>query len=602
MHAMNYQRINQILDDHGRNPLRLVQILIGIQAECGGIPASVRDYISKALAVPLAQVHGVVAFYHFLSPEIQGQYRIYVADNIIDRMHGNQEVMATLLQELQAERGKPRADGQVFIDYTSCTGLCDQGPALLINSRALTHVTPDRAKEIAERINAGEPLNNWPSHWFQVEESPRVAGPVLASQFEPGRGLQAALEMGPAQYLKEVERAGLRGRGGAGFRTAIKWRVSRDAPGKTHYVICNADEGEPGTFKDRALLTRDADAMFEGMTLAGLVIGAEKGFLYLRGEYTYLYSQLVATLARRRAEHLLGKNILGREFNFDVEIHLGAGAYVAGEESALIESLEGKCAVPRPRPPFTATHGYLGQPTVCNNVETFVKTALIAQNGADWFLECGTRYSPGSKLLSVSGDVARPGIYEYPFGTSVQTVLEACGARETQAVQIGGPSGTCITPNEFDRAICYEDLSTGGSFMVFNRSRDMLSVVQNFIHFFADESCGFCTPCRVGTQLMRRAIDKIVAGKAGARELKEIEHAAKCTRAMSHCGLGQTATKPFLDTLDRLRPQYEARLSNLDFVPNFDLDQSLSKTRALSQRDDPHAHLPQTGEACDARI
>ncbi|MBE9608774.1 NAD(P)H-dependent oxidoreductase subunit E [Chitinilyticum piscinae] len=596
MQAVDYRQINRILDEHRRDPLRLVQILVRIQHDYGGCPPAVRDYIAKAVNVPQAQVHGVVEFYHFLSPERLGDYRIYLSDNITDRMLGNERIMAVLQQDLQVRRGQPRADGRVHLDYTSCTGLCDQGPALLVNGRPITRLTPALAGEIAERINAAEPLDAWPAHWFQVEESLRLAGPVLAARSEPGRALQAAFQQGPERLLKEIDRSGLRGRGGAGFRTALKWRVSRDAPGKAHYVVCNADEGEPGTFKDRTLLTRFADEVFEGMTLGAYVIGAEQGFLYLRAEYGWLYPHLVAVLARRRAEHLLGHQILGHDFNFDIDIHLGAGAYVAGEESALIESLEGQRAVPRTRPPYTATHGYLHQPTICNNVETFVKTTLIARNGADWFLASGTRHSPGTKLLSVSGDVARPGIYEYPFGVSVQTILDACGATDTQAVQVGGPSGTCITPLEFGRAISFEDLSTGGSFMVFNRSRDMLAVVQNFTHFFAGESCGFCTPCRVGTQLLRQSIDKIMAGHASARELADIAETASTIRSMSHCGLGQTCANPLLDTLQRMRPLYESRLTSLDFVPGFDLDGALAPARELSRRDDAAAHL---GQRCD---
>lgn len=601
MQTIQYQRINSILDEHHRDPLRLVQMLIAIQSDYGGVPAPVRDYVAKAIGVPQAQVHGVVEFYHFLSSERLGDYRLYLADNITDRMLGNAAVMAVLQQQLGVVCGQPRADGRVFVDYTSCSGLCDQGPSLLINGRPVPRLNPERAAQIAARINDGEPLDAWPSAWFQVEESLRVAGPVLASHSEPGRALQAAFAMGPERFLKEVDKSGLRGRGGAGFRTALKWRVSRDAPGKAHYVICNADEGEPGTFKDRTLLTRFADAVFEGMTLGGLVVGAQQGFLYLRAEYAYLYPQLVATLARRRAEHLLGPHILGHDFSFEIDIHLGAGAYVAGEESALIESLEGKRAVPRTRPPYTATHGYLGQPSICNNVETFVKTTLIARYGAEWFLECGTPQSPGTKLLSVSGDVSRPGIYEYPFGVSVQTVLDACGAVDTQAVQVGGPSGTCITPDEFGRLISFEDLSTGGSFMVFNQQRDMLAVVQNFTQFFAWESCGFCSPCRIGTQLLRQSIDKIMAGHATARELDDIAQTALCIRSMSHCGLGQTAANPLLDTLKRLRPVYLSRLTSLDFVPGFDLDGSLSIARELSQRNDSQAHLTLAGESEDAK-
>ena len=375
----------------------------------------------------------------------------------------------------------------------------------------------------------------------------------------------------------------------------MKWEACRSAPGPNRYVVCNADEGEPGTFKDRVLLARHADLLFDGMTVAAYTVGAKKGFLYLRGEYRYLLDALEATLARRREAQLLGQSICGvAGFDFEIEIHVGAGSYVCGEESALIESLEGKRGVPRNRPPYPVTHGYLGQPTIVNNVETLCAAALIARYGGEWYRARGTQRSSGTKILSVAGDVARPGLYEYPFGVTVREVLEACGAVRPKAVQISGPSGTCVDATEFDRRIAFEDLPTAGAFTVFDASRDMFEVARSYVRFFAEESCGFCTPCRVGTSMLVAAMDKIHAGNGTQHELQEIDRLNTVLLKSAHCGLGHTACNPVLDTLRRFRPDYERKLRSRDFTPAFDLDGALAKARQLTGRDDPGAHLGPT--------
>jgi [NiFe] hydrogenase diaphorase moiety large subunit len=362
--------------------------------------------------------------------------------------------------------------------------------------------------------------------------------------------------------------------------------------------VCNADEGEPGTFKDRVLLTTQADLLFEGMTLCAYAVNAKQGFLYLRGEYRYLLEPLNAVLQRRRAANLLGPGILDQAgFDFDIEIHLGAGAYVCGEESALIESLEGKRGIPRNRPPYPVTHGYLDKPTTVNNVETFCAAALVGLHGGDWYREIGTAKSAGTKILSVSGDCARPGIYEYPFGVSVRQVLIDCGAENTLAVQISGPSGVCIGADEFDRRIAFEDLATAGAFTVFDESRDMFEVAHNFAHFFAHESCGFCTPCRVGTAMLQATMDKIAAGHGTQYDLAEIDQLNRILLQSAHCGLGHTACNPTLDTLKRFRPTYERRLKSLDFEPAFDLDGALATARRMTGRDDAGAHLSMEAES-----
>jgi [NiFe] hydrogenase diaphorase moiety large subunit len=307
--------------------------------------------------------------------------------------------------------------------------MCDQGPALLVNNIAITNLNEQRVDNICELIREQVPLAEWPAEYFQVVDNIRRKDMLLSEGFVSGKALEAALQRGPQGMLAEVKVSGLRGRGGAGFSTGMKWESCRNAPGEAHYVVCNADEGEPGTFKDRVLLNSYADKVFEGMTLCAYVIGAKKGMLYLRGEYRYLLDQLNAVLEQRRQQNLLGNNILGQAgFDFDIEIHLGAGAYICGEESALIESLEGKRGTPRNRPPFPVTHGYLNQPTVVNNVETFAATCHIAQQGGGWYAGIGTAKSSGTKIMSISGDCARPGIYEYPFGVSVRQMLEDCGA------------------------------------------------------------------------------------------------------------------------------------------------------------------------------
>jgi [NiFe] hydrogenase diaphorase moiety large subunit len=277
--------------------------------------------------------------------------------------------------------------------------------------------------------------------------------------------------------------------------------------------------------------------------------------------------------------------------DFDIEIHVGAGAYVCGEESALIESLEGKRGTPRNRPPFPVTCGYRNQPTVVNNVETFASASLIALHGGSWFAAIGTPQSAGTKLLSVSGDCARPGIYEYPFGVSVAQVLADCGANDAQAVQVGGPSGTCVAASEFNRSICFEEIPTAGAFMVFGGQRDMFDMARNFTRFFAHESCGFCTPCRVGTSLLNDLMDKLAHGQGSPYDFAEIEKLNHRLRSLSHCGLGHSACNPVLDTIAKFRPAYERRLVHTQYVPAFDLDRALAAARQMTGREDAGAHI-----------
>lgn len=554
-------------------------LLHAAQQSLGCVSPATQQQIAAKLKRPVAEIRGVVEFYHLLSSTPQGEYCLRLSDNITDRFDGNMAVLERLQQRLGVDLGHCRADGRVSLHLTSCIGLADQGPAALINGLPLTRLTLRRAGRIAQLIEQRVPVANWPRRWFHINNTVHRAGPTLGCRIKPGSVLRRAWQLGADTVLQHIKTAGLRGRGGAGFASAQKWQHARDTPADQRFVIANADEGEPGTFKDRALLTLQADALFEGMTLAGWVIGAQRGILYLRGEYQYLLPHLHAVLARRRAAGLLGARLLDTDNAFEIDIHLGAGAYICGEETALIESLEGKRGIPRLRPPFPVNAGYLGKPTLCHNVETLIQAAQIIQNGAAAFASCGTPASPGSKVLSISGDVARPGLYEFPLGVTVQQVLEACGAQNVQAVQVGGPSGCLIAPTEFQRRLCYEDLPTSGSFMVFNHQRDILEIARHFTRFFAFESCGFCTPCRVGTQLLQRAMDTLCSGHGSRQQLNDIEEIGEIMRQTSHCGLGQSAANPLRDSLLRFRALYEARLSTIESSAGFDLEARLAETR-----------------------
>ena len=584
--------IGGMLSSTGDTPDQLLQHLCKIQNRYSHIPEEALQLLAHRLQIPRVQIISIVYFYSFLHIRPRGDYDIRFSDNITDRMLGNQPLLESLCKKLDVKPGTPRADGKVTVGLTSCTGICDQGPALLVNGMAVSRLDEDRIHKMVGVIEAGVPLTNWPKRFFVVEDNIQRRDKLLTDKIISGSAIESLVVKGSDALLEWLDKSDLRGRGGAGFKTATKWRFCRDAPADEHYVVCNADEGEPGTFKDRILLNSYANCVFEGMTLCAGIIGSRKGFLYLRGEYLYLLEALEKTLQERRDANLLGKNILGKQgFDFDIEIHMGAGAYICGEESALIESLEGKRGIPRNRPPFPVTSGYKNQPTVVNNVETLVAAARIAVFGADWFRSAGTGESSGTKLLSISGDCERPGIYEYPYGVSIRQILEDCGADDTQAVQISGAAGSTIPPQEFYRTIAFEDVPTGGSFMIFNQKRDLLEMVQNFAHFFCHESCGFCTPCRIGGTLMMNLVDKVMVGHATSYDIQEMQKIGMVMQTTSHCGLGATAPNPVLETLEKCPGIYSKRLLNRSYEPAFDLDAALEVSRHITGRDDEAAHI-----------
>lgn len=381
-------------------------------------------------------------------------------------------------------------------------------------------------------------------------------GAVLFSDYTRGKAIEKIVKMPREDVLAEVKESKIKGRGGAGFPTATKWMLTAAAVAEKKYVICNADEGEPGTFKDRVLLDEYPSLVFDGMVIGGYVTGSHEGILYLRGEYSYMKKKLENYLEQMRKDNLLGENIGGKEgFNFDISITMGSGAYICGEETALIESLEGHRGEPRNKPPFPVNTGFMGYPTAVNNVETLAAISHIVVKGGKWYQKYGTDKSSGSKLFSVSGDCKKPGVYELPWGTTITDLLKLVDANDTKAVQVGGASGICIPKSQFDRKLAYEDAATGGSIMIFNESRNMLHILKNFMEFFVEESCGQCTPCRIGNVKLLEGVKMIESGEYTFSYINKLKELGQTMQVASKCGLGQSSPNSFLSILENFREE-----------------------------------------------
>ena len=573
-----------IILKHPKDPEALLDVIRDVQARDGRVSDDAVGRIAAHLKLSEADVRGAVTFYHFFSLAPRGASTVYLNDSITSRMKGRTAVARAFEEEAGCRFGEVSADGKIGLFPTSCIGMNDQEPSAIVDGVVFTALNPEKARAIVRGLRAGTPardqvvafgdgVNQSELVRAMVANNIRKRGPVLFGAHEPGAAVRKAAAMTPEQVIDEIKRSGLLGRGGAGFPTGLKWEFCRREKAPQRFVVCNADEGEPGTFKDRVILTELPRLLFEGMTVAGYAIGAKTGVLYLRSEYAYLRPHLESVLAGLRKDKLLGRKIAGSgSFDFDIVIKSGAGAYICGEESALLESAEGKRGEPRDRPPFPVQKGYKDQPTTVNNVETLATAARILAEGAAWFKAMGTAQSAGTKLLSVSGDCSRPGVYEVEYGLTVASLLEMAGGAGAKAVQVGGPSGSCIAPAGFGRKIDFSDLATGGSIIVFGPDRDIFEIVANFMDFFVEESCGWCVPCRAGNVLLRKKFDKVARGLGTEGDLRDLETWGKLVKATSRCGLGQTSPNPILTTLKSFPDLYEARIrKGEEFVPDFDL-------------------------------
>lgn len=562
---MREAAVHEICRQYGSDRARMMDIVLEVQRRFGCVSTDAMETIAKAVNSHRVEVESVVTFYSFLSVKPRGKVIIRLCKDIVDWMKGYREVAEAMAKELGVTMGETTADGAITLTHTPCIGMSDQAPAALVNDVVVTNLSPDRAGQIVRDLRrhldphqliamVGDGNNAHPLVRAMVRNNIRRRGPVHFAAFESGTALQRAFGRTPEAVIAEIRASRLRGRGGAGFATGQKWEFARNAPGEQRFVLCNADEGEPGTFKDRVLLTECPDQVFEGMTVAGYALGSDTGIVYLRGEYAYLRAFLESVLVSRRQRGLLGRDIRGKAgFAFDIRIQLGAGAYVCGEETALISSCEGLRGDPKNRPPFPAQKGYKGLPTIVNNVETFSAVARIMEKGAEWFAAMGSERTTGTKLLSLCGDCRKPGVYEVPFGITARALLEMAEADNPGAMLIGGPCRQMIGPDRFGGQICYDDLATGGAILIFNRARDKLEVAEQYLDFFIEESCGHCTPCRVGLVLLKQAVHKVVTGAGEPADLDYMRRLAHTIAQTSRCGLGQAAPNPVLGALQNFQ-------------------------------------------------
>ena len=581
--------VEEICRQFGNDRKRMMDIVIAVQRRLGCVSHEAMEVIARAVGTQRVEVESVVTFYAFLSVKQQGKVVIRLCNDIVDWMKGSDAVADAIAKELGVTMGETTPDGAITLTQTPCIGMSDQAPAALVNDVVVTQLTPERGRQVVRDLRrhldpqqlvtmVGDGNNSHPLVRSMVRNNIRLRGPVHFADFEPGSALRRALSREPSAVIGEIKASRLRGRGGAGFPTGLKWEIARNAPGERHWVLCNADEGEPGTFKDRVLLTECPDLVFEGMTIAGYAVGSDAGVVYLRGEYRYLLAFLEDALEQRRKQGLLGRDILGRSgFSFDIRIQLGAGAYVCGEETALISSCEGLRGDPKNRPPFPPQKGYLQCPTIVNNVESFCCASRIMLEGSAWFASKGSGRTTGTKVLSIAGDCRKPGVYEVPFGITPRELLSMAEADNPGAMLIGGPCRQMISPERFDGRICYDELATGGAIMIFNRARNKLIIAEKYLDFFIEESCGHCTPCRVGLTLLREMVHKVVSGAGEPADLNEMKELSRFIIQTSRCGLGQAAPNPVLGALENFVELYAGLVAERKpgLLSTFDLSRAV---------------------------
>lgn len=590
--------IVSVCERYGNDKHRMLDILRDLQDRFRCISPQILTTVARQTGLTRIAVEGVATFYSFLSLTPKGRITIRLCDDIIDRFAGLADVAGAFEAELGFKMGQTAHDGAYSLEFTPCIGMCDQAPAAMINDIVVTNLTVEKVRNIVAGLKSGLSPEALVSERFEqmtpheraarmVENNIRHAGAVLLGRVPSNAGLGKALDLTPVQIIETVEASGLRGCGGAGFTTGRKWKFASSEPAEKRYILCNADEGEPGTFKDRVLLTERPHLLVEGMTIAARAVGAKEGIIYLRGEYVYLRSLLEQVLEERRSNGLLGQNIMGvTSFDFDLRVQMGAGAYICGEEGALISSCEGLPGEPKTRPPFPVNRGYLGYPTVVNNVETFCHVARILDRGAKWFFDMGSGGSHGTKLFSVSGDCLNAGIYELPYGLQVSELLEMVGGSDAAAVLVGGPSGTMIARDSFDRRLSFDDLATGGAIVVFGPERNILEIVEYYMSFFVHESCGYCTPCRVGNVFLQKAISKFRAGLANPQDIEYLKDLSSTIMETSRCGLGMTSPRPILTTMENFPLIYSAlaKPSKDRVRATFDIQSAIDGARKLAKR------------------
>ena len=530
----------------------LLPTLIEAQRRYGHLTPPTLAAISQALHVPEAEIHGVVSFYTLLYDRPTGRTVLRVCTSPRCAQAGGEEVLRQLCAHLKVQPGEPTADGAYEIEEVPCLCLCDHAPAALhgdLSGRSPAHGPGGGVAGTAGRDRPGDHPRRAaaPDGALRIHRTGRRGSLHGAGGFA---GLRRALTtLTPQQVIETIDASGLDGRGGAAFPTGRKWSLAASTPARQRFVVCNGDEFEPGTFKDRVLLEGDPLAVLEGMVLAGYAIGARRGYLYVRGEYPRAQRILGGAIDAARRAGFLGSRILGTDFDFEVELRSGAGAYICGEETALLESIEGKRGLPRLKPPYPVTHGLFGMPTAINNVETLAMAAWIVGQGVEAYRAVGTAKSPGTKLFCLSGDVEVAGTYEVPFGTTLGALLDLAGGvqGELQAVLLGGAAGAFAGPETLDLPLTHASFRSAGLplgsgvIMVMNRERDLRRTCYHLARFFAHESCGKCFPCQLGTQRQVEIIARLADGGLRPGDGEALDDVAFTMTETSICGLGVTA-------------------------------------------------------------
>ncbi|MGW8226036.1 MAG: NAD(P)H-dependent oxidoreductase subunit E [Anaerolineales bacterium] len=528
----------------------------------GYLPEPVAALVASSLGIPLADVSGVIDFYTMLYKEPVGEQIVRVCSDPACALHGSDAIIESLCEHYQVSLDQVSADNKITIERVTCLGLCDQAPAALVGDVAYGRLEPASAPGMIME-NPEPPRSQIGGTTRLLTANCGRGTPTSLKEYRASggyHGLEKTLQMSPAEVIETVKSSGLVGRGGAAFPTGVKLEGAATAPGTPRYVVCNADESEPGTFKDRVLMEDDPQRVLEGLIIAGYAVGARQGYIFVRGEYPRAFNTLEHAIYEARSAGYLGEGILGSDFSFEIELRLGAGAYICGEETALFEAIEGKRGFPRLKPPFPTTHGLFGKPTAINNVETLCNLPFILEHGAAAYRQLGTEKSPGTKLFCLSGDVKLPGLYEAPFGITLRELLFdlAGGMRSEggiQAILVGGAAGAFAVEKDLDVQLSFEHLQAAnlplgsGVLMVIDQSRDMHDILVRLARFFAHESCGKCYPCQLGTQRQWEILMRLAQGHSLPGDAERLSDVGWTMTDSSLCGLGQTAATAVLSAM-----------------------------------------------------
>jgi NADH-quinone oxidoreductase subunit F len=573
----------------GRYPIKrsaLIPMMLYAQDEFGFLGDEILEEIAQRLELNMIQVEETLAYYSMLRRKPAGRFHIQVCTNISCMLRGGNELYHHVQKRLGIGNKEVSASGTFSIEEVECIGACTGAPALQVNYDFHEDLDPDKVDGLFEQLQAGrvpKPVSvtsgsvhkRLPSEVLVISKRFGIPDSTKIDAYLKNEGYQAlekALKlMTPEQIIDEVKKSNLRGRGGAGFPAGMKWSFVPKETGKPKYILCNADESEPGTCKDRPLMEMDPHQLIEGMVIAGRAVGAHQGYVYIRGEYRYIIDILDAAIGEAYAKRYLGKNIAGSGFDFELVTHTGAGAYECGEESALMESLEGKRGYPRIRPPFPAVVGLYGCPTVINNVETLSTVPAIIRQGGDWYAALGTPKNGGTRLYSISGHVNRPGIYELPLGFPLRRLIEEVaggvrGGKQLKAVIPGGSSCPLLSADEIDVAMDYDSVAKIGSMLgsggtvIMDEDTCMVDVARRIMHFYAHESCGWCIPCREGTAWLRKMLDRFHEGAGTESDIPLIEELSKNMLGRTFCPLGDAAALPTISIVKKWRNEFEDHL------------------------------------------